>query len=49
MKYTIVIAALLGAITAVKDDTTKVWELRSINEHKDDSDLQKTFGDHATK
>ena len=47
MKYTLVIAALVGAITA--DDTTKVWELRSVNDHKTDSDLQKTFGDHATK
>ena len=49
MKYTIVIAALIGSISAVKDDTTNVWELRSVNDHKEDSDLQKTFGDHATK
>jgi hypothetical protein len=49
MKYTIVIAALFGLASAVQDDTTKVWELRSVNDHKTDSDLQKTFGDHATK
>ena len=48
MKYTIVIAALLGAITAVQDDTTNVWELRSVNDHKTDSTLQGDFGTHAT-
>ena len=49
MKYTIVIAAMLGAITAVQDDTTKVWELRSVNDHRVDSTLQKDYGDHSTK
>ena len=26
----------------------KVWELRSVNEHRDDSGVQKTYGDHST-
>jgi len=45
MKYTLVIAALFGLATAVQDDTTKVWELRSVKDHRSDSTLQKTFGD----
>ena len=49
MKYTLAVAALLGFVTAVHDDTTKVWELRSVNDHKADSQLQITFGNEATK
>ena len=49
MKYTIVIAALFGLATAVQDDTTKVWELRSVNDHSADKDLQIAFGNGATK
>jgi hypothetical protein len=48
MKYTIVIAALFGYATAIQDDTTKVWELRSVKDHRTDAALQDEFGNTAT-
>ena len=48
MKYTLAVAALLGFTQAIKDDTTAVWELRSVNDHRSDSGLQKDYGDHST-
>ena len=48
MKYTLAIAALLGYVAAVQDDTTKVWELRSVNDHREDSSTQIGFGNGAT-
>jgi hypothetical protein len=47
MKFT-AIAALIGATAAAQDDTTAVWNLRSVNDHRDDQKLQQDFGDHAT-
>ena len=37
------IVALFGLISA--KDTTKVWELRSVLQHRDEAVLQKNFGD----
>jgi len=48
MKYTMVIAAFLGYAAAVQDDTSKVWELRSVNDHRADQTIQNQFGDQAT-
>jgi hypothetical protein len=45
MKY-FAIAALVGLISA--KDTTKVWELRSVLQHRDEAVLQKNFGDAST-
>ena len=45
MKY-FAIAALVGLISA--KDTTKVWELRSVLQHRDEAVLQKNFGDATT-
>jgi hypothetical protein len=53
MKFTIAIA-LIGFAAAgdPRDGLTlqdePVWGLRSVNDHKTDSGLQLTFGDHAT-
>ena len=44
----LVIAALLGFATAIHDDTTAVWKLRSVQDHRDDQELQHAFGDGAT-
>ena len=40
----VVIAALLGFINA--RDTTNVWELKSVQWHRDDSRFQETFGNY---
>jgi len=40
-------ALLLGLVSAVQDDTTKVWELRSVRDHKTESREQKEYGDHS--
>lgn len=45
MKYTLAIAALLGATSAV----APVWSLRSVNDHRTDSTVQKAYGDHSVK
>jgi len=47
MKYTIAIAALLGLTSAYEGE--KVWSLRSVNDHRTDSGIQKGYGDHSTK
>ena len=44
----IIIAALLGLIEAKKDDTMPVWGLRSVNDHRDDSQNTQTFGTQST-
>jgi len=44
MKFAV--AALIAAVSA--DDTTKVWELSSVNDHRFDAGQQITFGDAAT-
>ena len=43
----IIVAALFGLISA--DDTMNIWELRSVNDHKEDSGVQKHYGDHSIK
>lgn len=44
MKFAV--ALLIGLVSA--DDTTKVWGLTSVNDHKADSDTQIGFGNYAT-
>ena len=44
MKYTFAIAALVGLIAAEEP----VWSLRSVNDHRTDSQVQKAYGDHST-
>jgi ABC-type Zn2+ transport system substrate-binding protein/surface adhesin len=48
MKFAI--ACLIGATTAasIKKDTTAVWELQSVQEHRLDSNLQDDYGTHST-
>merc|ERR1719498_748366 len=48
MKYTLATAALLGLIQANQQDTTTVWSLKSVNDHRDDQAFQKFFGDYQT-
>jgi len=50
MKYTLAVACLLGLVqvNATQQDTTTVWSLKSINDHRDDQALQKVFGDSST-
>lgn len=45
MKYTIAIAALLSVVSAERP----VWSLRSVNDHRTDSQVQKEYGDHSVK
>ena len=51
MKYSFAIVALMGVISGKKlhGDTTPVWQLRSVNDHRDDQKLQQDYGDHSTK
>ena len=44
MKYSTLIA-LIGAASAAEP----VWSLRSVNDHRTDSTIQKAYGDHSTK
>ena len=43
MKYTLAVAALLSTASAV----APVWSLRSVNDHRTDSQVQKAYGDHS--
>ena len=43
-----VIAALFGLISADAYNTKTVWELRSVNDHRTDVAVQKSYGDHST-
>jgi hypothetical protein len=45
MKYTLAIAALLAVVSAEEP----VWSLRSVNDHRTDSQLQHAYGEHSTK
>ena len=45
MKFAI--AALLGMVSAYEGEP--VWSLRSVNDHRTDSEIQKGYGDHSTK
>ena len=54
MKYSksFVIAALLGEKTnglKLKRDVKDVWELRSVNGHDEEQQVQKAYGDHSTQ
>jgi hypothetical protein len=44
MKSTFAVALLIGAISAAEP----VWSLRSVNDHRTDSEVQKAYGDHST-
>jgi hypothetical protein len=44
MKYTLAVAAILGLVSAAEP----VWSLRSVNDHRTDSTVQKDYGDHST-
>ena len=44
MKFT-TLAMFLGVISAEEP----VWSLRSVNDHRTDSTIQKAYGDHSTK
>ena len=44
MKYTIAVAFFLGLASAEEP----VWSLRSVNDHRTDSQVQKAYGDHST-
>ena len=43
MKFTYAIAVFLGVAAA----NEPVWSLRSVNDHKTDSGIQKSYGDHS--
>lgn len=45
----IVIAALLGLVSAKKDDTMPIWGLRSVNDHRDDSENTRSYGGHSVE
>ena len=45
MKFTLAVAALLGLASAHREP---VWGLRSVNDHKVDSGVQKGYGDYST-
>ena len=46
MKFAV--ACLLGLVSASNQDTTTVWSLKSVNDHRDDQAFQKFFGDYQT-
>jgi hypothetical protein len=50
MKYTLAVACLVGAVQLKKtqQDTTTVWSLKSVNDHRDDQAFQKFYGDYQT-
>ena len=45
MKYTLAVAALLGLVSA----NEPVWSLRSVNDHRTDSQVQEAYGNHSVK
>mmetsp|Transcript_18506 Transcript_18506/g.31679 ORF Transcript_18506/g.31679 Transcript_18506/m.31679 type:complete len:215 (-) Transcript_18506:113-757(-) len=45
MKYTLAVAVLVGLVAAEEP----VWSLRSVQDHRTDSQVQKAYGDHSTK
>ena len=42
MKFALAFLAVVAA-----DDTTKVWDLTSVQDHRSDAALQKDYGDHS--
>ena len=49
MKYTLAVAVFIGAAQAWTGEAEPVWSLRSVNDHRTDSQVQKAYGDHSTK
>ena len=47
MKITFAVAMLFASTNAYLGE--KVWSLKSINDHRTDSQIQKAYGDHSTK
>ena len=45
MKFTFAVAVFLGVASAAEP----VWSLRSVNDHRTDSTIQKEYGDHSVK
>ena len=45
MKFTFAVAVFLGVASAAEP----VWSLRSVNDHRTDSAIQKEYGDHSVK
>ncbi len=45
MKFTIVFALIASASAMTQ---APVWSLKSINDHRTDSQIQKAYGDHST-
>ena len=48
MKYASYVALFCGAAQAAKYLGEPVWSLRSVQDHRTDSQVQKAFGDHST-
>ena len=49
MKYAAYIALFFGTTQAVQYLGEPVWGLRSVNDHRADSQVQKAYGDHSVK
>jgi hypothetical protein len=51
MKFSLTLACLVGAISGenLKYLGDKTWSLKSVNDHRTDSTIQKAYGDHSTK
>ena len=47
MKFSLAVLCLIGAIDAKKENP--VWSLRSTNDFRTDSGVQKAYLDHSTK
>ena len=45
----IIVAIFIGAISATKYLGEPVWSLKSVQDHRTDSTVQKGYGDHSTK
>ena len=41
------VALLISTTSAYLGD--KIWNLKSVQDHRTDQEIQKAFGDHATK
>ena len=49
MKFVIAIMAIVSATNAVSLKAEPVWSLESVNVHRDDSTVQKAYGDYSTE
>jgi hypothetical protein len=48
MKITLAIAVFAGLVSAKKRAEMPVWELKSVQDHRSDSQVQGAYGDHST-